>query len=97
MAKREAEELEEEKEAELTEEELAELEALEEGEITPEEVTPEEALEKVEEDLAESLADEKPEPEKPTTPDGVKKTVKRVRKKPTTTTKGVADKAEKKE
>ena len=97
IAKREAEELLEESEAEeLSEDELAELDTLEEG-IDSEE-TPEEALEKVEEELAEAIGITKEE-EKPevAAPEGTKKTVKRVRKKPTATTKGVADEAEKKE
>ncbi len=98
LAKREAEELEEETvEEELTDDELAELDALEDGAITADEETPEDALEKLEEDLADSLKEKEPEPEKPATPDGTKKVVKRVRKKPTTTTKGVSEKAEKKE
>jgi len=98
IAKREAEELEVDSEAEeLTEDELAELETLEEG--TDSEETPEEALEKVEEELAEAIGITKEEEKKPevAAPEGTKKTVKRVRKKPTTTTKGVAEDAEKKE
>ena len=97
IAKREAEELLEESEAEeLSEDELAELDTLEEG-IDSEE-TPEDDLEKVEEELAEAIGITKEE-EKPevAAPEGTKKTVKRVRKKPTTTTKGAADEAEKKE
>ena len=102
IAKREAEELLEESEAEeLSEDELAELDTLEEG--ISEEVkmlvkATEEALEKVEEELAEAIGITKEE-EKPevAAPEGTKKTVKRVRKKPTATTKGVADEAEKKE
>lgn len=97
ISKREAEELEVESEAEeLTEDELAELDTLEEG-IDSEE-TPEEALEKVEEELAEAIGITKEE-KKPevAAPEGTKKTVKRVRKKPTATTKGAADEAEKKE
>ncbi|MCK5045168.1 MAG: ribosomal protein L13e [Candidatus Heimdallarchaeota archaeon] len=97
ISKREAEELEVESEAEeLTEDELAELDTLEEG-IDSEE-TPEEALEKVEEELAEAIGITKEE-KKPevAAPEGTKKTVKRVRKKPTATTKGAVDEAEKKE
>ncbi len=97
IAKREAEELEVDSEAEeLTEDELAELETLEEG--TDSEETPEEALEKVEEELAEAIGITKEE-KKPevAAPEGTKKTVKRVRKKPTTTTKGATEEAEKKE
>ena len=54
----------------------------------------ENALEKLEEDLAESIGEAD---ETPAAPEGATRVVKRVRKKPTTTTKGVADKAEKKE
>lgn len=98
IARREAEELEEEKEEALSEEELSELEDLEETAL--EEETPEGALEKLEDDLAESLGDEEKPAEKTietVAADGTKRVVKRVRKKPTTTTKGVTDKADKKE
>ena len=95
IAKREAEELAAASAEALSEEELAELDQLETDSVASEE-SPEEALEKLEEDLAESLGeDATPEPASAT--DGTKRTVKRVRKKPTTTTKGVADKAEKKD
>ena len=98
LARREAEALEAEKEEELSEEELEELAALEEGEeaLSADE-TPEEALEKLEEDLADSLAEEPSEKETPEAVDGTTRVVKRVRKKPSTTTKGVTDKAEKKD
>jgi hypothetical protein len=99
IARREAEELEEEKEEELSEEELSELDDLEETALEDEE-TPEGALEKLEDDLAESLGDEEKPAEKTVetvAADGTKRVVKRVRKKPTTTTKGATEKAEKKE
>ncbi len=98
IAKREAEELAAETAAEeLSEEEQAELDELEEG-LAPaegEEATEEAELEQLEEDLAESLGDE-PASIVTTASDGTKRVVKRVRK-TTTTTKGVTDKAEKKE
>lgn len=97
IAKREAEELEETTAEELSTDELAELDDLEGEALATDSVeSPEEALEKLEDDLAESLG-EGATPAEAATPDGAKRVVKRVRKKPTTTTKGVADKAEKKE
>lgn len=95
LAKREAEELAAATEEELSEEELEELAELEEGE--PEAIeTPEEALEKLEDDLADSLG-ETHEDESTAAVEGTTRVVKRVRKKPTTTTKGVTDQAEKKD
>ena len=83
----------------LSEDELSEIDELEtalEGEETPEG-----ALEKLEDDLAESLGDEEEKPAEKSietvAADGTKRVVKRVRKKPTTTTKGVTDQADKKE
>lgn len=97
IAKREAEELEATTAEELSTDELAELDELEGDALASDsEESPEEALEKLEDDLAESLGDVAP-PAEAATPEGAKRVVKRVRKKPTTTTKGVSDKAEKKE
>ena len=97
IARREAEELEAVTAEELSAEELAELDDLEGEALATEPIeSPEEALEKLEEDLAESLGDDAT-PVEAATPEGAKRVVKRVRKKPTATTKGVADKAEKKE
>ncbi|NHJ03567.1 MAG: hypothetical protein EAX90_02000 [Candidatus Heimdallarchaeota archaeon] len=95
LAKREAEELAAATEEELSEDELAELAELEEGELEAE-VTPEEALEKLEEDLAGTLS-ETPEDESTPVTEGTTRVVKRVRKKPTTTTKGATEQAEKKD
>jgi hypothetical protein len=97
IARREAEELALETEAEeLSEEELAELDELEADSDETDEETPEEALEKLEDDLAETLGITEAKEEEPVT-DGTKRVVKRVRKKPSTTTKGAAEEAEKKE
>lgn len=100
IARREAEEIAEETEEALSEDELSELDSLE-GTALEGEETPEGALEKLEDDLAESLGDEEVKPAEKSietvAADGTKRVVKRVRKKPTTTTKGVTDKAEKKE
>ena len=54
-------------------------------------------LEKLEDDLSDSLGEKATPAEAVAAPDGAKRVVKRVRKKPSTTTKGVTDKAEKKE
>jgi len=96
IAKREADELAAETEPELSEDELAELDTLEDEAPTGEEST-EETLEKLEEDLAESLGEPEDKTKTVTAADGTTRVVKRVRKKPTTTTKGVSDAAEKKE
>jgi hypothetical protein len=97
IARREAEELALESEIdELSEDELAELDELEAAMDEPAEVSPEEELEKLEDDLAESLGITEAKEEEPE-PDGTKRTVKRVRKKPSTTTKGATEEAEKKE
>ncbi len=93
IAKREAETAEE-----LSTDELAELDDLEGESVSTESAeSPEEALEKLEGDLAESLGDEVTPTEAVAAPDGAKRVIKRVRKKPTSTSKGVSDKAEKKE
>ncbi len=98
IAKREAEELEAETAEELSTEELAELDDLEGEALATDSVeSPEEALEKLEDDLSDSLGEKATPAEAVAAPDGAKRVVKRVRKKPSTTTKGVTDKAEKKE